>query len=121
MSLKLPNPRRTEVFFDTEKLGRLYIFTLVVGDMEGLYKEVKSAEKITPAQYVRLLVRYVCHPEGKLEEGKYRPKQPTLSDEDVNLISESEFESFAEKYITKKELNRKWVSKPGRVKRAPIQ
>jgi len=71
MSLKLPNPRRTEVFFDTEKLGRLYIFTLVLGDMEGLYKEVKSAEKVTPAQYVRLLVRYVCHPEGKLEEGKY--------------------------------------------------
>jgi hypothetical protein len=114
MSLKLPNPRRTEVFFDTEKLGRLYIFTLVLGDMGGLYKEVKSAEKVTPAQYVRLLVRYVCHPEGKMEEGKYRPKQPTLSDEDVNLISESEFEGFAEKYITKKGLNRKWVSKPGK-------
>jgi hypothetical protein len=114
MTLKLSNPRKTEVFFDTEKLGRLYIFTLVWGDMEGFYKEVKSVEKLTPAQYVRLLVKYVCHPEGKLEDGQHRPKQPTLSDEDVNLISDSEFEDFAEKYITKKHFNRRWVSRPGK-------
>jgi hypothetical protein len=114
MSLILSDPRKTDVFFDTEKLGRLYIFTLVFDDMEGFYKEAKSAEKVAPAQYVRLLVKYVCHPEGKLEEGKYRPKQPTLSDEDLNLISESEFEDFAEKYVTKKHFNRRWVSKPGK-------
>lgn len=113
MDLKLPDPRRTDVFFYTEKLGWLYIFTLVIADTKGLYKEIKSVGKVTPAQYVRLLVKYVCHPEGKLEEGK-RPKQPTLSDEDVNLISESEFEDFSEKYITKNDVNRKWVRKPGK-------
>lgn len=113
MGIKLPNPRKTDVFFDTEKLGRLYIFNLVLGDMEGLYKEIKSVEKVTPAQYVRLLVKYVCHPEGKLEEGKSRPKQQTLSEEEINLISEREFDDFAEKYITMEGFDRKYLSKPG--------
>jgi hypothetical protein len=112
MGLIFPNPRKTDVFFDTKKLGRLYIFTLVVADTKGLYREIKSVEKTTPAQYVRLLIKYVCHPEGKLGEGKDRPEQPTLTDEQISLISEPEFEDFAEKYITKKGLGRSWISKP---------
>jgi len=108
-------PRAKDVFFDTEKLGRLYIFTVVLADEKGLYKEIgKSIEKVSPLQYIKTLVKYVCHPEEKLEEGKYRPKQATLSNDDISLISESELEDFAEKYITKNGLNRKWVSKPGK-------
>ena len=108
-------PRAKDVFFDTEKLGRLYVFTLVLADEQGLYKEVgKSIEKVSPLQYIKILVKYVCHHEDKLEEGKYRPKQPTLSNDEISLISESELEDFAEKYITKNGLNRKWVSKPGK-------
>ncbi len=114
MGLKLRNPRQKDIFFDTEKLGRLYIFSLVLADFEKFYKEVKSVATLTPAQYIRALVKQVCHQENKLIDRQYRPEQPTLNENDVNLISESEFEDFAEKYITQSDLNREWVSKAGK-------
>ena len=115
MRLKSPFGWKKDVFFDTGKLGRLYIFNFVVADYEMLHKEIgNSIEKISPLQYVKALVKHVCHPEGKLKEGEYRPEQPTLHDDEINLISEYELEDFAEKYINKTGLNRKWITKQGK-------
>ncbi len=114
MGIVLPNPRKKDIFFDTGKLGRLYIFTLVLGDMEGIYKEIINVEKTTPLQYVKALIKHVCHREENLADREYRPEKPSLSAAEINLISESELEDFAEKYITNAGLNKKWASKPGK-------
>jgi hypothetical protein len=111
MGIVLPNPRKKDIFFDTQKLGRVYIFPLVLGDFGQFRQEIRSVEKTTPLQYVKALIKHVCHREEDLVDREYRPEKPSLGTDEINLISESEIDEFAEKYITKAGLNKKWISK----------
>jgi len=100
MGMKFNLREEKDVFIETEKLGKLFIFKLNLKEQGELLKEINNnIEGISPVEYAKLLIKYSCYPENKLTDGKYKPDQPSLCKDDVDLLLEVEIESFAEKYI----------------------
>ncbi len=95
---------KKKVYFYTNTLGKLYVFFLSGADLQNLRQDFpEGIEKADPKVLIRILIKYVCHPEDKLDEGEYKPSYPSLRDQQINEISEEELETFAEKYLQNNE------------------
>lgn len=90
------NPRFS---FQTKSLGKLFAFNLLVGTKKELNSRLKKPiDKVDPSEYVRTLISVCCHPESALNEEQHRPKEYSLSMDDVKELGLEELEEFASSY-----------------------
>lgn len=85
--------------FDTS-MGRLCLFDYSVKDVE-MHRELLGGniEACSSGDYVRALIKFVCFPESELREGRYKPKSPILTDEDVRRLSDDDLDIIAVEII----------------------
>lgn len=81
--------------FDTS-MGRLCLFCYSIKDIEA-HRELLGGniEECSSSEYVRTMAMFVCFPESELREGKYKPKEPVLTNEDVNRLSDGDLDIIA--------------------------
>lgn len=106
-------PQKKDGSFQTKSLGRLYVFSLTLKDQQRLHDELgKTIEDSNPREFIRALIKLVCHTKDKLVEGQFKPNEPSLDDEAIKTLTDNELEAFASLYIQQKEyLFRKWIRK----------
>lgn len=83
-------------FIDSE-LGRIAIFALSAGADEDL--EVATRRLDDPVSFARHLARYACFPCDSLRDGKYRPKEPIFSLEEISALSDTSLAQMARFFI----------------------
>ncbi len=83
-------------FIDSE-LGHIAIFALSAGADEDL--EVATSRLDDPVYFARHLARYACFPSDNLRDGKYRPKEPIFSIEDISALSDTSLAQMARFFI----------------------
>jgi len=83
------------------QFGKLYFFPLTLGAQLNLHELLgKSFSEIDSVSFVKALIGEICFFKKDLLEGKYQPDNASsISKEDIDKFSSSEFESFAKTYV----------------------
>lgn len=81
-------------------IGKLCIFSIDFKDKSELDKQLgRPLKDCTPEEFVKNLSVFVCYPEDKLKEGKYKPDTPILRIADANKLTTENLEKIADIYI----------------------
>ena len=85
-------------------IGVLSLFEMTMGSQFKLSKALGSPIKEkSPEEYFKNLMIYVYYPEEKLKEKAYKPDEPMLSIDDINILNNDELEELAKIYLDKNE------------------
>jgi hypothetical protein len=95
--------------FPTSALGKLFCFTLRVKDRSSLNE--KGSESPGDSDWVKALISVSCNKERNLKEGKYKPDENDLSDDEVAQLTDEEIEEFSGLYVEKSSALSKFKSK----------
>jgi hypothetical protein len=80
-------------------IGMLYIFRMIVGYHIELEKLGIPLTEYSPDSFARTLSMFICCREANLVEGKFKPKEQTLTKEDVEKLTEEDLENIAKIFI----------------------
>src|SRR4030042_6352606 len=81
-------------------IGDLCVFYHSAKDEIEIEKDLgKPFNKCQPIDFVRNLVRYICFLKSSLKDGKYKPDNPILTNDDILSLTESDLEAIAKLFI----------------------
>jgi hypothetical protein len=99
ISLKQLRDIPMQATIDTS-IGPLSLFSMRLTDRTNILKSLdKKEDTEDPKEYVKTLLTYLCYPQSNLREGKYRPDETVLTDEDVSKLSDEELEQVADTFL----------------------
>lgn len=101
-------------------IGLIHIFSLTFGNHSNLIGDLNGPiENTDPTEYIKKLIPYVCYPTESLQENKYRPNLPVLSESNVEKLSNTDLESIAalfvkeNPYLYKERINKSKINEKG--------
>lgn len=99
--MKLSHLLKTEPDDTIEtNIGTLAVFPMTVASHNNLMKEFgEHLENADSEEFSRYLIGLVCHKELSLSKDRSRPKEKTITDENISKLSKSDLESFAKCFI----------------------
>lgn len=94
---------KNEPFAKVEtEIGELNLFSITTGRHREMLGELGGdLSKCSPQDFIRILIKYVCVPTNELIEGKFLPKNPSLSTAQVEKLPDKDLEKIAKTYIEK--------------------
>jgi hypothetical protein len=78
-------------------IGEIVIFNLSVGDSNNINEDLNEDSDVN--EYIRVFVKYTCFKKNDLESHILKPKEPLLTEEDIDKLSDVDFENIAKTYI----------------------
>jgi len=90
--------RDPDGYLETE-VGRLAVFDLSQSGRRELEKA--SNKGTTGEDFTRLLARHTCFPLQQLRDGRFRPSQTVLTDDQLSALSRKSLEALAEVLLEK--------------------
>lgn len=84
--------------FVESSIGQLAVFALSAGaafEMKAELQDKVLGESISEIDFTRAAARYICFPEKKLRDGRFRSTEIILSEEQCALLSEGDLCSIA--------------------------
>ena len=87
-------------FVDTT-LGKLAVFGISFGDLGKVLGD--GVKTIDPSALATRIIPFVAHPTESLGENETRPNEPTLTNEQVEALSETEVDSILAVFIGSQE------------------
>lgn len=85
-------------------IGTLCLFPINVGEQKRLLKDLgMPIDVVTPKEYLKKLLVYVCYPQKVLKDEKYKPDNPVLTLDEINQFSDQELEYISEDYLKNNE------------------
>jgi hypothetical protein len=90
--------RDPDGYLETE-IGRLAVFDLSQSGRRELEKA--SNKSTTGEDFTRLLARHTCFPLQQLRDGRFRPSQTVLTDDQLSALSRKSLEALAEVLLEK--------------------
>lgn len=99
--MNLPKPNiRIPYGNVSSSIGELAVFSLSFRDWQQLYKDFATPlDKLTPIEFIKGLIHYVCFPADKLLEGRYKPDKPLLENDTIASLSADDLNAIAKLYI----------------------
>ena len=86
------------IAFVETTIGRLAVFALSAGaacEMKAELQDQVLSERIAEIDFARVAARYICFPDTKLREGRFRPTEIVLSEKQCDHLSEVDLCSIA--------------------------
>ncbi len=86
------------IAFVETTIGRLAIFALsarAACEMKAELQDQVLSESIAETDFARVAVRYICFPDTKLRDGRFRPTEIVLSEKQCGHLSEGDLCSIA--------------------------
>ncbi|MCH9705606.1 MAG: hypothetical protein K0U15_05735 [Proteobacteria bacterium] len=97
----LPKLNHEHIAVVNTRIGTLYLFATRLKDHISLKNEIgASIKEITPQEYIKNLIVFVCYPESKLGKEKYRPESYILTTAEIDKLSDEELEYIAKVYLS---------------------
>ena len=85
-------------------IGELCIFSISCGSQTELYKEIaKPISECEPKEFIKFLISYICFSKTSLKEGKYKPDNSQLTNDDVSSLTDDDLEAIAKVYVENNE------------------
>lgn len=98
----------------------MHMFSLTFGNHSNLISDLNGPiESADPTEYIKKLIPYICYPTESLQENKYRPNFPVLSENNVERLSNADLESIAalfvkeNPYLYKEQINKSKINEKG--------